>query len=409
MSIRLYSECMTSYAPRVRKIIHVDMDAFYAAVEQRDNPSLRGRPVVVGGSPESRGVVSTCSYEARVFGIRSAMSCAEARRRCPHAVFVSPPNFAEYRRVSSRIHGIFREFTDIVEPLSLEEADLDVTVNKLGEPSASRAAEEIRRRIARETGLTASAGVSFNKSLAKIASEQNKPDGLTVITPREAEAFLETLPASRFFGVGPVTARRMEHLGIHTGGDLRRRPLDELKAHFGRAGAWYYELCRGLDHREVITRRIRKSLGKERTFERDIRDPRVTADFMNATAADLWEQLEERGLAARRVTVKVKYADFRQVTRSRMFPAPVESLEELRGAALNLLGRTEVKSRPVRLLGLILSGFPGTEEENNRGAGRESGQLELNFDAPGGPPHCRRILHEHPRPPGERQFFQILH
>lgn len=382
MSIRLYSECMTSYAPRVRKIIHVDMDAFYAAVEQRDNPSLRGRPVVVGGSPESRGVVSTCSYEARVFGIRSAMSCAEARRRCPHAVFVSPPNFAEYRRVSSRIHGIFREFTDIVEPLSLDEAYLDVTVNKLGEPSASRAAEEIRRRIARETGLTASAGVSFNKSLAKIASEQNKPDGLTVITPREAEAFLETLPAARFFGVGPVTARRMEHLGIHTGGDLRRRPLDELKAHFGRAGAWYYELCRGLDHREVITRRIRKSLGKERTFERDIRDPRVTADFMNATAADLWEQLEERGLAARRVTVKVKYADFRQVTRSRMFPAPVESLEELRGAALNLLGRTEVKSRPVRLLGLILSGFPGTEEENERGGGRESGQLELNFDAP---------------------------
>ena len=382
MSIRLYSECMTSYAPRVRKIIHVDMDAFYAAVEQRDNPSLRGRPVVVGGSPESRGVVSTCSYEARAFGIRSAMSCAEARRRCPHAVFVSPPNFAEYRRVSSRIHRIFREFTDIVEPLSLDEAYLDVTVNKLGEPSASRAAEEIRRRIARETGLTASAGVSFNKSLAKIASEQNKPDGLTVITPREAEAFLETLPAARFFGVGPVTARRMEHLGIHTGGDLRRRPLDELKAHFGRAGAWYYELCRGLDHREVITRRIRKSLGKERTFERDIRDPRVTADFMNATAADLWEQLEERGLAARRVTVKVKYADFRQVTRSRMFPAPVESLEELRGAALNLLGRTEMKSRPVRLLGLILSGFPGTEEENERAGGRESGQLELNFGAP---------------------------
>ena len=370
---------MISNAPRVRKIIHVDMDAFYAAVEQRSNPSLRGRPLVVGGSPRSRGVVSTCSYEARAFGIRSAMSCAEARRRCPHAVFITPPNFAEYQRVSSVIHRIFRELTDTVEPLSLDEAYLDVTANKLSEPSATRAASWIRRRIAEETGLTASAGVSFNKSLAKIASEQNKPDGLTVITPQEADAFLENLPVGRFFGVGPVTAARMERLGIRTGGDLRRLSPAQLQAQFGKAGAWYYDLCRGRDSREVITRRIRKSLGYERTFETDLRDTRLMADFMNAAASKVWSSLKQRRLAARRVTVKVKYADFRQVTRSRLMKTPLQSPEQLRGAALTLLGRTEAQNRPVRLLGLSTSGF-GQNAQDGRNS---SEQLELNLEMPG--------------------------
>jgi len=342
-----------------RKIIHVDMDAFFAAVEQRNNPELKGKPVIVGGRPDSRGVVSTCSYEARVFGIHSAMPSSEAYRRCPHAIFINHGNFEEYRRVSSQIRGIFREVTDLVEPLSLDEAYLDVTENKLNEPSATRLAEWIRKRIVEVTSLTASAGVSYNKSLAKIASDWNKPDGLTVITPEKAEEFLRELPVKKFWGVGPVTAGRMKEEGIQTGGDLRSLPLWKLTEVFGKSGPWYYNLCRGIDQREVEPVRIRKSLGKERTFGEDVEDLTRLADFLEKLCESVWGELQEKDLDGRTITVKVKYADFKQVTRSRSFFSALPDLKTFTGSSLNLLGETEAGNRPVRLVGVSVSSFTG--------------------------------------------------
>lgn len=362
---------------RIKKIIHVDMDAFFAAVEQRNNPELRGKPVVVGGPPNSRGVVSTCSYEARKYGIHSAMPSAEAYRRCPHAVFVGRGDFEEYRRVSAQIHAIFREITDAVEPLSLDEAYLDVTENKLGEPSATRLAERIRFRIKEETHLTASAGVSYNKSLAKIASDWNKPDGLTVIRPEDAETFIKDLPVRKFWGVGPKTAARMEELGIQTGGDLRSWPLWKLTEAFGKGGPWYYDLCRGIDHREVETVRIRKSLGKERTFGEDKVDFNDLAGFLNSLCKSVWTELNERGLRGKTVTVKVKYADFQQITRSRSFLAIVDSEDLFSLTARELLETTEAGSRPVRLVGVSVSSFAG---ENERTDSSKACQLVLQFN-----------------------------
>lgn len=355
-----------------RKIIHIDMDAFYASVEQRNNPELRGKPVVVGGRPDSRGVVSTCSYEARVFGIRSAMPTSEAYRRCPHAVFIANADFAEYRRVSHQVHDIFREVTDRIEPLSLDEAYLDVTVNRFQEESATRLAEYIRRKIQSETELTASAGVSFNKALAKIASDWNKPDGLTVIRPDQAQDFLTDLPVSKFWGVGPVTAARMEELGIRTGGDLRSWPLWKLTSVFGKSGPWYYQLSRGIDEREVVTERTRKSLGKERTFGEDISDSERLMSFLENLSHDIWEELEERGLKGKRVTLKIKYADFQQITRSRTLDNPVSSPESLYSHAAKLMNATEAGRRPVRLLGASVSSFDESESD-------QSGQLSLDF------------------------------
>jgi DNA polymerase-4 len=368
-------------AEGTRKIIHVDMDAFYASVEQRNNPELKGKPVVVGGRPDSRGVVSTCSYEARVFGIHSAMPTSEAYRRCPHAVFIANADFSEYQKVSTQVREIFREVTDLIEPLSLDEAYLDVSDNKLNEPSATRLAEWIRRRILEVTFLTASAGVSYNKSLAKIASDWNKPDGLTVITPDMAESFITDLPVSRFWGVGPVTAGRMKELGIHTGGDLRSWPLWKLSDAFGKAGPWYYDLCRGIDNRKVESVRIRKSLGKERTFGEDIEDFDKLAEFLENLCLSVWEELEEKNLHGRTVTIKVKYGDFRQVTRSRSFLSAVQNQELFKQTILELLKETEAGSRPVRLVGASVSSFLREEMED------EVHQLSLDFktETPGLP------------------------
>lgn len=356
-----------------RKIIHVDMDAFFASVEQRDNPSIKGKPVVVGGRPDSRGVVSTCSYEAREYGIHSAMPSAEAFRRCPHAVFIERGNFEEYRRVSSQVRDIFHRVSDKVEPLSLDEAYIDVTENKREEPSATLLARWIRQKILEETGLTASAGVSYNKSLAKIASDWEKPDGLTVITPDMAEEFITPLPVKKFWGVGPVTAARMEELGIRTGGEMRSWPLWKLTEAFGKSGPWYYNICRGIDERKVVTEWKRKSLGKERTFGRDISDIGYLKEFLSGLVENIWDELEASKLRGKTVTVKVKYSDFQQVTRSRSVFRPVTDSETYNRIAMELLAETEAGTRPVRLIGSSISSF-GNEEQAD-----EIQQLALEF------------------------------
>lgn len=372
----------------VRKIIHVDMDAFYASVEQRNNPELKGRPVVVGGRPDSRGVVSTCSYEARVFGIHSAMPTSEAYRRCPHAVFIANADFSEYQRVSTQVREIFHEVTDLVEPLSLDEAYLDVSENKMGEASATRLARWIRKRIFEVTSLTASAGVSYNKALAKIASDWEKPDGLTVITPDIAENFISDLPVSKFWGVGPVTAGRMKELGIITGADLRSWPLWKLVDAFGKSGPWYYNLCRGIDERTVEPVRVRKSLGKERTFGEDISDIHHLREFLEGLCSAIWDEMEEKKLKGKTVTVKVKYGDFQQVTRSRSFLSAVTDCEQFTQAVLSLLKETEAGQRPVRLVGASLSSFCDNSENV------EVRQLTLDFKITNSDPQSGLTLQE---------------
>jgi DNA polymerase-4 len=350
----------------VRKIIHVDMDAFYASVEQRDEPALRGRPVAVGFAG-ARGVVAAASYEARRYGVRSAMSSATARRRCPDLVFV-PPRFEVYRTISQQVRAIFADYTPLIEPLALDEAYLDVTDHPAERPSATRIAEEIRTRIRAETGLTASAGVSYNKFLAKLASDQNKPDGLFVIPPGAGLAFVETLPVGRFHGVGPVTAARMEALGIHTGADLRAQPLELLRRHFGKAADYYFGAARGVDHRPVRADRVRKSVGTETTFATDLlAHPELVAG-LEPLIASLWEHCARGSIAGRTVTVKAKYADFRQVTRSRTLPHPLGGPDELRATALELLATLVPLRLGVRLLGVSL---------HNLGTGEEGEEPEL--------------------------------
>ena len=348
----MYSDCVT-------KIIHVDMDAFFAAVEQRNNPALRGKPVIVGGPPDSRGVVSTCSYEARRFGIHSAMPSARAYRLCPQGIFITNPDFTEYKRVSRQIRAVFAEYTDLVEPLSLDEAYLDVTEPKRGPDSATGIAREIRARVRRETGLTCSAGVSYNKFLAKVASDYRKPDGLTVIRPEEARKFLDDLPIGKFYGVGEVTERRMKSLGILTGRDLRQWPLYRLAELFGKAGMYYYKVCRGIDERRVETDHVRKSVGKERTFARDIVDIEELDRILDETAERVAEALESAGVTGSTVTVKVKYHDFRLCSRSRRAGQPLLDASAIAAIARELLRRTEAGRVPVRLLGISLSQLSG--------------------------------------------------
>jgi len=337
-----------------RKIIHVDMDAFYASVEQRDDPRLRGRPVVVGGSPRSRGVVAAASYEARRFGIRSAMPCSQAARLCAHAVFV-PPDFARYKEASRRVHEIFRRYTDDVEPLSLDEAYLDVTANHKNNPSATWIAEEIRAAIRAETQLCASAGVAPNKFLAKIASDVNKPDGLCVVRPEQVEEFLRDLPVTRLPGVGPVTARRFEELGVRRVPDILRLGEAGLASHFGRSTGYYLALANGEDPRRVESHRTRKSVSIEDTFEQDL----VSGDEIRRRVASLAVELEGRlqrsGFRGRTVTIKVKYHDFRQITRSRSLPRSVTSAVELQAVADELLATTAVGEVAVRLVGVSVS------------------------------------------------------
>ncbi|HEX3430678.1 MAG TPA: DNA polymerase IV [Rhizomicrobium sp.] len=338
-----------------RKIIHVDMDAFYASVEQRDNPELRGKPVAVGHGSK-RGVVTAASYEARVYGVRSAMACSTARRLCADLIF-APPRFEVYRAVSNRIRAIFAEYTDMVEPLSLDEAYLDVTENRCAFPSASATASDIRARILAETGLTASAGISYNKFLAKLASDHRKPNGQFVVTPAMGEAFIEVLPVRKFHGVGPVTAEKMTRLGILTGADLKRQPLAFLKQHFGKSGAWYYAIARGQDDREVSPNRERKSAGSETTFYEDLTDPAAIEAKVEAMADDVWRWCEKTRSFGRTITVKIKYADFRQATRSRTLPTPVASRALLHAVSRTLVRSVFPPAIGIRLVGVTMSGF----------------------------------------------------
>jgi DNA polymerase-4 len=343
--------------PRPRKIIHVDMDAFYASVEQRDNPDLRGKPVAVGGARE-RGVVAAASYEARRFGVRSAMPSVTARRKCPELIFVRP-RFDVYREVSLHIRQIFAEYTPLIEPLALDEAYLDVTDNLKGMSSATEIAEEIRARIRRETGLTASAGVSYNKFLAKIASDHRKPDGLFVITPRMGPSFVETLEVGRFHGVGPATRDKMNRLGIVAGADLKAQSMAFLERHFGKAGGYYYWISRGVDARPVRANRLRKSIGAENTFLEDIFDLAAARAALAPIADKVWRACEKNRIRGRSVTLKVKYADFRLITRTRTGAAAVACQSEFEEIAFAHLEPIFPTARGVRLLGLSLSALEG--------------------------------------------------
>jgi len=347
----------------VRKILHVDMDAFYASVEQRDDPALRGRPVAVGHGAR-RGVVAAASYEARAFGVRSALPSVTALRQCPDLVFV-PPRFEVYRAVPAQIHAIFAAFTELIEPLALDEAYLDVTADKAGLETAWLTARAIRARIREETGLTASAGVSYNKFLAKLASGQRKPNGQFAIQPHEGEAFVAALPVAKFHGVGPATAARMHEMGIHTGADLKARPLGELHARFGKSGAWYYGIARGVDERPVNASRVRKSSGSETTFETDLIDPEAIRAGVLQMADDVWAWCEKTGRRARTVTVKVKWADFQITTRSRSLARLVDTREQLHAASSALLETLMPPAKGIRLVGVTLSGFADAPDPMN--------------------------------------------
>lgn len=356
----------------IRKIIHIDMDAFYASVEQRDFPEYRDKALIVGGSPEGRGVVAAASYEVREYGVHSAMPAAQAVRLCPHAVFVKP-RFEVYREVSKQIREIFFEFTDQVEPLSLDEAYLDVTENHLNLPSATLIAKKIRALIKEKTRLTASAGVAHNKFLAKVASDLNKPDGLAVILPEEADEFLEQLDIGEFHGVGDATESKMKSLGIHTGKDLKAWSEIELVEEFGKTGRYYYNIVRGIDNREVKTHRIPKSIGKERTFTEDLDDLGWINNFLRELAAKISERMKKKNAAGKTVTLKVRYKDFETITRSNSLSHYIDEAEDIAETAISLLEETEVGQRKVRLLGITMSNL----NLNERG---HFEQLEIPFE-----------------------------
>jgi DNA polymerase IV len=345
----------------VRKIIHIDMDAFYASVEQRDNPALRGKPVAVGHGAR-RGVVAAASYEARVFGVRSALPSLTALRKCPELIFV-PPRFDVYREVSQQIHAVFAEFTDLIEPLSLDEAYLDVTANRAGLETAWQTAKAIRARIVEETGLTASAGVSYNKFLAKLASGQRKPNGQFAIQPHEGEAFVESLPVAKFHGVGPATAKKMHDLGFNTGADLKTWSLQDLEARFGKSGPWYYSIARGQDHRAVNPSRGRKSSGSETTFNEDLIEPSLIEAGVLDMADGVWAWCEKSGQRGRTVTVKIKWADFKQSTRSQSFPRILETRDQLHAASLSLIRSVFPPRKGIRLVGVTLSNFQSRDAQ----------------------------------------------
>lgn len=344
-----------------RKILHVDMDAFFASVEQRDNPSLRGKPIVVGGRPETRGAIAAASYEARKFGIHSAMPSRVAATKCKDLIFV-PGRFEVYRQVSQQIREVFLSVTELVEPASLDEAYLDVTANKIGEPSAIAIAKQIKQQILEATQLTASAGVSCNKFLAKMASGLNKPDGLSLIHPREAEAFVAQLPIERFHGIGPATTRKMHDLGIQSGADLRERTEQELVEHFGKVGHHYYAIARGIDERPVNPNRIRKSLGAEKSFYPDLSDREVVFEKLRAVCNEVEHRLLEQGKSGHTVTLKLKYADYELITRSRTLTKYVATSNELFAIAAELLHHNLDSDKEVRLLGITVSGFAKAEE-----------------------------------------------
>ena len=357
----------------LRKIIHVDMDAFFASVEQRDDPALRGKPVAVGGSAE-RGVVAAASYEARRFGVRSAMASSLAKRLCPDLIFVRP-RFAAYKEVSRQIRAIFEDYTPLVEPLSLDEAYLDVTDDLKGIGTATRIAELIRGRIKAETGLTASAGVSYNKFLAKIASDQNKPDGLCLIRPGEGAQFVAALPVRRFHGVGPKSAEKMAALGIQTGDDLRAKDILFLRQHFGSLADYLYRAARGIDLRRVSADRQRKSVGAERTFDRDITSGPALRDVLDTILAIAWNDIDRIKARGRTVTLKLRYSNFATKTRSRSLPGWVTGRDEFASVSHALLEELMPLALPVRLLGITLSSLEGDKAETAPKGG--DAQLQL--------------------------------
>lgn len=354
-----------------RKIIHVDMDAFFASIEQRDNPAYRQKPIAVGGRGP-RGVVAAASYEARKFGVHSAMPSVIARRKCPEILFVAP-RFDVYKTVSAQIMQIFGEYTDLVEPLSLDEAYLDVTENKRGLRSATEIAKEIKARIRRSTGLTASAGISVNKFVAKVASGMHKPDGLTVIPPKMVTEFVQTLPIEEFYGVGKVTAAKMKSLGIRTGKDLLAFSQAALVHQFGKTGLYFYNVARGIDERPVEPEQLRKSLGVERTFEEDLSQPKELNRQLEVLAKDLAEQLHKRGLSGKRITLKIKYHDFDLRTRCRSFPDFKSDWLEIYEISKNLLRVPDLPRKPIRLLGISLSNLNTAIPDNC------TNQLTLEF------------------------------
>ena len=346
-----------------RKIIHIDMDAFYASVEQRDNPSLKGKPVVVGGSPESRGVVATCSYEARKFGIHSAMPSKIAYKRCPYAIFVRP-RFDEYQKVSRKIREIFYRYTDLVEPLSLDEAYLDVTNNKKNIEYATTIAKMIKNDILREINLTASAGVSYNKFLAKLASDYNKPSGLTVITPKDAQEFLDELPIHKFFGIGKVTSRILKNSGINNGYDLRQLSIHELEQIFKNRGYSFYQLARGIDFRPVEPYRERKSIGAETTLSYNLNiDDEEVAEILSELCEEVAYRTKHSEKLGKTITLKIKYEDFTQITRSISVEHPICTQEDIRTHVYNLLKNVHSEDKQIRLLGVTLSNLVDSKDE----------------------------------------------
>lgn len=357
--------------PIQRKIIHIDMDAFFASVEQLDDASLRGKPIAVGGNAD-RGVIAAASYEARVFGVKSAMSSKIAAKRCPSLIFVRP-RFERYKEISTQIQTIFSRYTDEIEPLSLDEAYLDVTFNKIRLSSATFIAQSIKNDIKNELGLVASAGVSYNKFLAKMASDQDKPDGLFVIQPKDALSFIDRLPIERFFGVGKVTAHKMRELGVTNGLELRNLSLEELHHHFGKSGSYFYQVCRGEDQRLVESHRERKSIAVETTFENDIFDVfsfRVEAEKI---ANKLWERYQRFGQLAKTVNIKVKFNDFTQITRSQTLLQPIDQVKLLKKSTAFLTEQVLPLQLPARLIGFQISNFVSDEKSD------DSAQLTMGF------------------------------
>ncbi|MBT8296143.1 MAG: DNA polymerase IV [Gramella sp.] len=361
---------------KLRKIIHIDMDAFYASVEQLDNPDLRGKPVAVGGSSQ-RGVVSAASYEARKYGVRSAMSSVIAKRNCPDLIFVKP-NFERYKEISQQIREVFFEYTDLVEPLSLDEAYLDVTENKKGLPSATLIAKRIRNRIKEKTGLNASAGISINKFIAKVASDVNKPNGQKTVPPEEVLEFLEELDIRKFYGVGKVTAEKMYRLGIFSGKDLKEKTEEYLSEHFGKSGSHFYNVVRGIHHSEVKPHRIRKSLGAERTFRENISSEIFMLERLENIAEEIERRLNKSKVAGKTITLKIKYSDFTLQTRSKTINYYISGKDLILEIAKELLYQEKMKDS-VRLLGISLSNL-NTEKGETKEVEKEiSVQLKFKF------------------------------
>ncbi len=363
-----------SEIPPIRKIIHVDMDAFYASVEQLDNPELKGKPIAVGGS-EKRGVVSAASYEARKFGVKSAMSGIQAKRNCPELIFVRP-RFERYHEISKKIRAIFHDYTDLVEPLSLDEAYLDVTKNKKGNPSASLIAKEIRNRIFKEVGLTASAGISINKFIAKVASDYNKPNGQKTVNPEEVIEFLEQLDIRKFYGVGKVTAEKMYQLGIFTGKDLKSKSIDYLDEHFGKSGRYYYYVVRGIHNSEVKPNRIRKSLAAEHTFNENLSSEIFMLEKLERIADEVSQRLTKSKVAGKTVTLKIKYSDFTLQTRSKTLHYFINDKSLILDTSKDLLYQEKL-SNSVRLLGISMSNL---NTETKKIPEQKSVSVQLKFD-----------------------------